>query len=272
MAESEGPDGGITDARTYLEQRYREGSTVFETRVARVGLFHELYKKYCRKADSPQTRSSVLEIGSGATFCSAIGLAPFVSSIVLSAYGEEELKEAELWRESSPKAFNWQPFVSAVLRQYEGPSEVKSAEIREEEVRKKLTAIVHCDLKKKGIIDPNYVPEGGFDVVTCIEVLAVAASTMEEFHYMFENIHSIMKPGGLFMVRLGAKTTYYHSNLESVETSPKYSVLYVTRADVEQALEKAGFIMKEFTVYPAPESPLCNISDTKEVYVFVCAA
>ena len=74
------------------------------------------------------------------------------------------------------------------------------------------------------------------------------------------------------MVRLGAKTTYYHSNLESLETSPKYSVLYVTRADVEQALEKVGFTMKEFTVYPAPESPLCNISDLKEVYVFVCAA
>ena len=168
--------------------------------------------------------------------------------------------------------FNWQPFISAVLRQYEGLSEAKSAEIREEEVRKKLSAIVSCDLKKKGIIDPNYVPEGGFDVITCIEVLSVAASTMEEFHYMFENIHSVMKPGGLFMVRLAGINTYYHSNIESVETSPKYSVLYVTRADVEQALEKAGFTTKEFTVYPAPEAPLCNVSDLKEVYVFVCVA
>ena len=254
-------------SQAYLAQRYQEGSALFEAFVTRIGLFHEFYRRYCQ-IFLPNSTATALEVASGATIHSAIGIVPYISSIVLSAYEEDEQREAKLWRDRSPRAFNWRPFISAVLRQREGLSD-GSAEIREDEIREKISDIVPCDLKKKGIIDPKYVPEGGFDVVTCISVLAVAASTMEEFYCMFENVHSLVKPGGLFMGSLAGRGTYYSVNLESTESPQKYPLLYVAKKDVEEALEKAGFKVKEVAVHPILDQGILNIADVKEVIYFV---
>ena len=42
-------------------------------------------------------------------------------------------------------------------------------------------------------LTPQYVPENGFDVVTSIGVLNVAASTMEEFKWMFKSPAGCLK-------------------------------------------------------------------------------
>ena len=106
-----------------------------------------------------------------------------------------------------------------------------SAESREEEIRRKVTNIIPCNLKMEDIIDPQYVPENGFDVVISIGVLNVAASTMEEFNWMFKNIHSIMKSGGIFIGYVSGRATWYSLNPGSISSS-KYPLVYVTEDDL----------------------------------------
>lgn len=242
------------DAKSYLNERYREGCGAFKVNTSYVGRYHDLFKKHCQECHS-KTKLKILEIGSGATINSAITLAPFSSNIVLSAYAESEAKEVQLWRERSPEAFNWRPFISAILRKYEGimGEASESVERREEEIRSSISNVVPCDLKKAEVVDPQYVPEGGFDVVVSMGVLTAAASSIEEFNSMIANISSLIKPGGFLMCNFTMGATAYYTQAKSNEATD-YSVVTVTSCDVEKAYRKAGLTVRECMVQALDQS------------------
>ena len=253
------------NAKSYLASRYQEGCERFSGYVSRSGVYVKYFKLYCQGVlDS--SCSKALELGTGPALNLVVGLAPYISSIVLSEYEENNRREVALWKENSPEAFNWHPFISAILKEHEGLPDLegKSTASRTEEMRRKISHIVPCDLKNDVIIDPKYVPEGGFDVVTSNQVLSVAASTMDEFSRMFKSIHSIMKSGGLLICGITAKATWYC--LDPQTSSPlKYPILYVTEDDVKLALREANFNVKDFSVYPGSSQS----SDFKELHFFV---
>ena len=115
-------------------------------------------------------------------------------------------------------------------------------------------------MRKKEIIDPKHVPDGGFDVVTIMGVFSEAASTMEEFYQFFKSIHSLMKPGGLLVSYTSGKCTYY-----SPKPPTSFPALYTTDNDVKGALEEAKFDLKEFFSIPM----YSVYADVKELYLFV---
>jgi nicotinamide N-methyltransferase/methyltransferase len=242
------------DAKSYLHERYRKECGVFKVNVSYVGRCHYLFKKHCQEYSS-KAKLQILEIGSGATINSAITLAPFSSNIVLSAYAESEAKEVQLWRERSPEAFNWRPFISAILRKYEGivDEASESVERREEEIRSSISNVVPCDLKKAEVVDPQYVPEGGFDVVVSMGVLTAAASSIEEFNSMIANISSLIKPGGFLMCNFTMGATAYYTQAKSNEATD-YSVVAVTSSDVEKAYSRAGLTVRECMVQALDQS------------------
>jgi nicotinamide N-methyltransferase/methyltransferase len=242
------------DAKSYLNERYREGCGAFKVNISYVGRYHDLFKKHCQECHS-KTKLKILEIGSGATINSAITLAPFSSNIVLSAYAESEAKEVQLWRERSPEAFNWRPFISAILRKYEGivDEASESVERREEEIRSSISNVVPCDLKKAEVVDPQYVPEGGFDVVVSMGVLTAGASSIEEFNGMIANISSLIKPGGFLMCNFTMGATAYYTQAKSNEATD-YSVVAVTSSDVEKAYSRAGLTVRECMVQALDQS------------------
>ena len=107
-----------TDAKKYLSLRYRKESIGFDSNVSLLGYFHRFYKKYCKDIlDGASAKA--LELGNGPALNSVIGLAPYVSSIVLSDYEGAAREEVKLWRDNSPEAFNWRPFISAVTSRNE---------------------------------------------------------------------------------------------------------------------------------------------------------
>jgi SAM-dependent methyltransferase len=245
-------------ARHFLETRYREDCDRFPVGVARAKCYNLLYKKYCPGVVDPNASKS-LDIGCGPTLTGAIGLAPYVSSIVLSEYEHTNLNELKLWKEKSPKAFNWLPFMLATLTGSEDDKHnIDDGYIRaqEEEIRGKISDIIPCDVRTKEIIDPRYVPKGGFDVVTCMGALEAAASTMSEFYWMFENVSSVLKPGGLFVVYVSLRGTFYSLG----EPPKRYPELYVTESDVQDALGRAGFNTQEWNITSNKKSPSTDVT------------
>ena len=115
-------------------------------------------------------------------------------------------------------------------------------------------------MRKKEIIDPKHVPDGGFDIITCMAVLSEAASTMEEFYQMFKNIHSLMKPGGLLVSYISGRGTYC-----SPKTPVKYPLFYATDDNVKGAIEETKFEINEFLSTPM----YSTYADVKEEYLFV---
>ena len=256
-------DEGRFAARNYLVTRYQETNNQFAINVTRVGFYNRFYEKFCSSLDP--TTSTALDIGSGPTLTSVIGLAPYISSIVLSEYEEINRKELELWRDNSSEAFDWGPFISAVLSisPYETTPDKRLVEARTEEIRRKISAIVACDVRKKEIIDPKHVPDGGFDIVTIMGVFSEASSTMEEFYQMFKSIHSLMKPGGFLVSYTSGKCTYYCPK----PPTSSYPALYTTDDDVKGALAEAKFEVKEFFSIPM----YSMYADVKELYLFVAS-
>ena len=251
-----------SSSKNYMITRYREDYDQFPVKVSRVGYYNRLYEKFCLSLDP--TTSTALDIGSGPTLNSVIGLAPYISSIVLSEYEEINRKELELWKDNSSEAFDWGPFILAVLSisPYETTPDKHLVEACTEEIRRKISAMVACDVRKKEIIDPKHVPDGGFDIITCLGVLNAAASTMEEFYQMYKNIHSLMRPGGLLVSSTSGRCTYY-----SPKPPTKYPVFYATDDDVKGALEEAKFDLKEFFTIPI----YSKFADVKELYLFVAS-
>ena len=255
-----------TDAKNYLSFRYRKGSIGFDSNISLLGYFHGFYKKYCKDLlDAASAKA--LELGNGPTLNSVIGLAPYVSSIVLSDYEEAAREEVKLWKDKSPEAFSWRPFISAVLSRNEGLAAEIPAESREEDIRRKVANIIPCNLKTEDIIDPQYVPENGFDVVTTIGVLNVAASTMEEFNWMFNNIHSIIKPGGIFIGYVSGRGSWYNPDPSS-SSSSKHPLVYVTGDDLRSALEYSGFTVKDLLVVPQENTGYFKCADAQEGLYF----
>jgi hypothetical protein len=254
-------DEEISPARRFLETRFQENDSLFTISVTRLGYYRKLYEKYCPGALDASS-AKALDIGSGPSFNPVIGLIPYVSNVVLSEYDEENRKEAQRWKEESPKAFDWRPFMSAALTfsEHDQPVDDNSLQTRENEIRRKVSIIIPCDVRSKEIIDPKYVPDGGFDVVTSMGVINVGASTKAEVYQALENIHSILNQGGLLFCYMSGKSTYY-----TMGSAEKYPLVYITDDDVKEALRKAKFDLKEFIIVPE-FSPSCN---HKELYLFV---
>ena len=182
---------------------------------------------------------------------------------MLSEYEQANITELEMWKDRSAKAFNWSPFISAVMSisEYDSQVDREFLQDREEEIRKRISDIIPCDVRTKEIINPKYIPKGGFDVVTSMGVLTVAAS-LSELQGILENINSLMKPGGLLVLYLSGRCTYYVTDLSSTKM---YPVLYVTEDDAHKALAKAGFDVKEIIVTPE----YTKLADVKQVYLCV---
>ena len=134
---------------------------------------------------------------------------------------------------------------------------------REEEVRRKISAIVHCDATQENVgLPPGVIPDGGFDVVTARGCLTCGARTKEEFVQELKNIHSVLKVGGYLCALISGRTSSYKIASEDKVLHP---IVYLTDSDVREGIVEAGLRLKEFQTIPTP--PSSNPGGIKEVYV-----
>ena len=249
------------DARLYLQQRYTDP----ELRKRSLFTYHRFFRQYSKHWDT--TRATLLEVGGGPSIQIKIVAAPFVGSIVHGDIEENCNEEVRTWLGGSPEAFDWSPVVEFALTHCDGgESEVTSVAVkeREEEIRRKVSAVVHCDATKKGmLLDSSVVPNEGFDVIiACSALVYVAAhGTKDDFLQVFKNIYDLLKEGGYFCATICGRCTHYFVRDLYIPA------FYITKEDVRSAVTGAGFHLeelecKQFAVVP-------GVSDVKEAYICV---
>ena len=184
--------------------------------------------------------AQVLELGGGPVIGNILGAGPYVSKITFTDYLPSNLEQVALWKEKSPKAFNWDSAFQHVVKEIvsEEADITAIAADWQEQLRKKITTLGHCDFTKEGFIDPSLVPAGGFDVLVTSGALEDVAKDKDNFTAMLKTCHSLLRKGG-FM----AATTYgKHS---SYKVDPKdekvFYALYLTKEILHEALTEAGF-------------------------------
>ena len=136
---------------------------------------------------------TVLDYGAGPVMISA---ATKASEIVLCDYTENNRKALCQWLKGDLDAFDWSPHFSYVVRDLEGRGEQEVKE-RQEHVRKLVEAVVHCDINKDPLIDPDY--NKGYDVVISSLVMEGASRNRTEFQTNISKLSSLIKPGGTIL-------------------------------------------------------------------------
>ena len=191
--------------------------------------------------------AQVLEIGGGPAIGNVIGAGPYVSKITFTDYLPANLEQVTLWKEKSPKAFNWDAAFQHVVKETKG-KEVDVVTIAtewEEQLREKISTLDHCDFTREGFIDPSLVPEGGFDVLTTSGALEDVAKDKGEFAAMLKTCHSLLRQGGY----MAAATYGKHSTYKVTPNAEKtFYALYLTEEIVREAFSKAGFNLERFVL------------------------
>ena len=153
-------------------------------------LYHEVFQ-------SLPAGLRVLDYGSGPTIRTTISAATKASEIVLSDYTEDCRKVLRQWLEKHPDAFDWSPYFSHVVKDLEGKDE-KEVEERQEDVRRLVKAVVHCDLTQDPPIERGYDQQ--YDVVMSSLCIDVVARTREEYSQGMNKLSKLVKPGGTLLI------------------------------------------------------------------------
>ena len=249
------------DAKSYLKERFQSPQmTSFTLKYC-----YSVFSKYHGKWDP--SKATLLKLGGGPSLQIAIVGAPFFSSIIHSDFNDSCNKEVQLWVDRSPDAFNWTPAVEYSMKHCEGEAEreVDSHTVmeREEEVRRKISAVVHCDATQENVgLPPGVIPDGGFDVVTARACLTCGARTKEEFVQELKNVRSVLKVGGYLCALISGRTPAYKIASEDKVLHP---IVYLTDSDVREGIVEAELCLEEFQSIPIP--PSSNPGGVKEVYV-----
>ena len=237
------------DARRYLNARYKSP----ETRSSTLKFFYRFFNKYHMSWDP--SKAFLLELGAGPSLQLVLASTAFFSNVVVSDFEDSCVQEVKLWVNKSPNAFNWKPIVKYVLTNCEGKTESEADSFavmqREEEARRNVSAVVHCDVTQENLgLDRAVMPVGGFDVITASASLAAAVKNQEDFVQALRNARGALKEGGYLCALIAGKCTYYNITADSSE---KWPTCYITQQDARDAIRDAGLYLEEFEIIdPVP--------------------
>ncbi|MDM8530692.1 guanitoxin biosynthesis pre-guanitoxin forming N-methyltransferase GntF [Anaerolineales bacterium HSG25] len=222
----------VFDPKTYLDEYYGPEPDE-ETRFTTQFMVNALQTM-------PQNLS-VLELGTGPCLYSAAVLAKQALEIHLSDYVPASIAELRRWLEDHAEVHNWNPYIKLVLEQEGQTATPKTIEQRASLIRQKVTQVTHCDVLATEPIGAN-APQ--YDLVTAHHCTDVAASTVDEWVQVMQNISNLVKPKGwlLLSITMGATTnTFVHNGETHI-----FPCVSLTEQNIRQGYELAGYDLNTF--------------------------
>ncbi|MDM8519081.1 guanitoxin biosynthesis pre-guanitoxin forming N-methyltransferase GntF [Anaerolineales bacterium HSG6] len=184
---------------------------------------------------------SVLELGTGPCLYSAAVLAKQACEIHLSDYVPASLAEIKRWLEGHPEAHDWNPYVKLILEQECQVITPKAIEQRATMMRQKIAQVTHCDVLAPQPIGPNVLQ---YDLVIAHHCTDVAASNVDEWLQVMQNISNLVKPKGwlLLSITMGTTTnTFVHNGETHI-----FPCVSLTEQNIRQGYELAGYDLNTF--------------------------
>lgn len=191
----------------------------------------------------------LLEIGCGPIVIHTLSAAPRVSGIHMADLREDNLQEIEKWVASAPDAHCWNRYTRFALQAEGAEFNNESVLVREDEARKKISAITLCDLR-------NPQPLGKFaqyDAVSCFYTTEQASRDRAEWAKVFSNLTGLVAPEGhLFACAVGY--TDHYIIYDGSGRAHYYPIPRLTPEDFIKELANNGFDMARTSVTYTPVS------------------
>jgi hypothetical protein len=214
-------------ARDYLRTYYCQPPTHDEQAV--LSFLSRHYPKI-------QAAPCAIEIGCGPTVHHVLPLAPYVSEIHMADYLPDNLEQVRLWKENAPGAHCWNPYTSLTLVQEGAPAGPADVQRREQDTRRKISRLLHCDLKRDVPLGAprQYSAVGSF---YCAENIGV---TKDEWSRVMRRVADLTAPGGYLFMSALRETNFYV--VKSADGSPnRLPSALLTERDFRELLPALGF-------------------------------
>ena len=205
----------------------------------------------------------ILDYGCGPSLPYSISAASKASEIVLADYNKWNRKFMQEWVNGEPSAYNWTPYFKYVVQRLEGRSELE-AEKRETNLRRKIKAVVACDITEGEFIDAQFKLE--YDVVMCFLCIDNVVKDLKGYQSCIKKLFSLIKEGGHLLL------------LSSLRESPgegfytigdvRFSCFSPKRDSVLETLKETGFIVD--TMEHLPLKPSSRSNDEAMMFIGAC--
>ena len=198
----------------------------------------------------PLNSMKVLDYGCGPNPMFASSLSPVAKDIVLAEFDESHRQFLEDWLTEKPGTHDWS-FYFQYIRDQQKKRNGIGAEVTEEDVRKKISAIVPCDIQHEFISKEH---EGPYDIALSSLCLEAACKNMAQYNEAMKKLVSLVKPGGYVLIfstiRENADVGYYFVK------NVKFFDLALQRKCVLEAMQSTGLTLLQ------EETFQCLPSDT----------
>ncbi|XP_040074848.1 indolethylamine N-methyltransferase-like [Ixodes scapularis] len=160
-------------------------------------IFHQEELHRIFQSDLAQGKT-LLEVGVGPLVWYSFMSSNRFNDIVLSDLVEDNRKELEKWLNKCEDAIDW-TYRAEQVAALEGYSDVKkgASEIMER-TRSSIRKVVPCNVLEPGVLPEEH--KETFDVVLSCNCLESATADHESFRSVVNNVGSLVKPGGLFLL------------------------------------------------------------------------
>jgi hypothetical protein len=235
------PDRGIFDfnvvanfSRNYLATYYCQPPTTDEQTVLSF-----LARHYPRIAGQP----CAIEIGCGPTVHHVLPLAPYVSEIHMADYLRDNLEQVGLWRDAAPNAHRWHHYTALALRLQGVESTAEAVMQREDDVRRKMTTLLRCDLKSERPLEITRQ----YAAVGCFYVAENIGIAKDEWVRVMQRVAALTASGGHLFLSALRETNYYVVRQPDGATQ-RYPSAFLTERDFKELLPTLGFDPNEIVV------------------------
>ena len=196
-------------ARRYLDTYFRS----IDMDERKICTF--LAEEYAKLVGRPE----MIDIGCGPCIQHVLSATPYVSSIQLADFLDDNLAELRKWIQSQNSAFDWTHFTEFILQLENVDSSAEAISRRESTLRDKIVNIRHANVLNESVLgEDNQFGAVGF--FYCAEA---AANTKPEWQNTITNVARLVEPGGRMFMASCRNTDYYtvktdHGEDEVIQT------------------------------------------------------
>ena len=224
------------DVRSYIKLSYGDphvSSANFKKEL-RDFVLKNVHEFYAERAPTFRANSArILEFGGGPIIVYLISAVPYASSIVFSDYSSSCRKAVREWINDGPDAYDWHPYFDYVIKTFENDESVETPLNRAEEMKSKISSILHCDVAMENPIGKGY--EKSFDVISVSFCFESACKSVEDVEETLKKLATLLRPGGWIRINGVLGGSYYTVN------DKRFFNVTQTKESVQNALAKAGF-------------------------------
>jgi hypothetical protein len=182
-------------------------------------------------------RPRLLEVGCGPTVHHVFPFLDAVSAVDMADYLSENLEEVRRWCARRPDAYGWRQY-AALQASLRGDGSDASIEAIEAGARACIDRLLHCDLRRRPILDDG----ARYDVVSAFYCTEEVGITIERWEEVMANLADSVAPGGLLFLACLRETDFY------LVGDARYPCANVTEHDVLRVLPALGFDLARSTV------------------------